>query len=503
MNRPDRGRPVGVRPWRREGAVGAPVRAQRTDGRPAGFARRHLVGVVVLVAFILVSRAALVGRGFRFDLEWIGLSVQDIDQRLLHHRLLQSLWYLHGQPPLWNALLGLSMTMGASVWTAAWHLAFIALALVEAVALYALLLEVRVPSRPAVAITAVFMVAPEVLVYENGLTYDYPTMALVTLAALAVARYVDRPTLTRSLLVFAPVTALVLVRTIFQWPWLLLVAALLLVVRRAEARALLFGASIAVVLVGAVIAKNWVMYGVPSTTSWSGMMLARSAVLSLPLSERRRLVVEGKLHPVSLVEPLSSLSAYEAVGIRPDRPTGVPLLDERGDAIYPRNLENRTFIRISRLYWQDDLWILEHRQHAYLRWVGHGLTDFFAPATLASQGSGNAGKIGSYERWYDRIIYGRFGPGRDGIFLILFFTFALAAGIWITARQFRRSANAETAVIAFSTLTVLYVTVVGSLAEVGENYRFRLVLQPLVLVLAAAGVSRLASRTRRVSTPTV
>jgi hypothetical protein len=208
-------------------------------------------------------------------------------------------------------------------------------------------------------------------------------------------------------------------------------------------------------------------------------------------------VAEGKLHSVSLVTPLSQLSDYEAVGIKPDKPSGIPLLDNRGDAYFPRNLENRTFIRISRLYWQDDLWIVEHRPSAYLRGVGHGVADFFAPATIAWQGTGNTGAIDAYRRWFERVVYGRVGPGRDGIFLIALYGFALVAGLWLTVRRLRPGAEPATVLIAFSTLALVYLAVVGNLAEVGENYRFRLVVQPLALVLAAAGVRELAVWSRR------
>jgi hypothetical protein len=445
----------------------------------------------------VLSQVILVARGVSFDLEWVGLSIQNIDQRLLQHHLLQSLWYLHGQPPLWNALLGLSMKLGNALWPRVWHIAFIGLGLVEALALYALLLEVRIPRWPAAAVAAVFVVAPETLVYENILTYDYPTLVLLTLTALAVVRYAHQPTFARGFLVFAGVGTLIWLRTIFEWPWVFLVLVLLVVVRRESARLALAGSLLAVALVAGLVAKNWIMYDVPSTTSWSGIMFARAAVTSLPLGERRRLVAEGKLHSVSLVTPLSQLSDYEAVGIKPDKPSGIPLLDDRGDAYFPRNLENRTFIRISNLYWQDDLWIVEHRPTAYLRGVGHGVADFFAPATIAWEGTGNTGKIDGYRRWFERVVFGRVGPGRDGVFLIALYVFALVAGLWLTVRRLRPGADAATVLVAFSTLALLYLVVVGNLAEVGENYRFRLVIQPLVLVLAAAGVRELVDWSRR------
>jgi hypothetical protein len=234
------------------------------------------------------------------------------------------------------------------------------------------------------------------------------------------------------------------------------------------------------------------MYDVPSTTSWGGMMLARAAVTSLPLSERRRLVAQGKLHNVSLVTPQSALADYEAVGIKPATRTGVPMLDEPGDEYFPRNLENRTYIRISSLYLKDDLWIIEHRPGAYLRSVGRGVADFFASPTIALTGPGrNTEKIRGYDHWFNRLVYGTFGLGKDGVFLIAMYVFALAVGVWTALRGFRPGADTATVVIAFSLLAILYLGLVGNFGEVGENYRFRFVLDPLALSLAAAGIHRL------------
>jgi hypothetical protein len=458
--------------------------------------------VAVLVVAFAVSRAVVLALGFRYDVEWLSLSIQNVDQRLLRAHLWQSLWYLHGQPPLWNALVGLSLHTGQTVWPRLWHVAYLALGLIEILALYAALRELRVRRAVAVTISALFSISPAVLVYENVFFYDYPSIVLLTLAALAVARFVAVPSLGRGLAAFGLAGSLVLLRTIFQWPWLLLVVALLLVACRGHRRTVLLSCALPVALVAGVIAKNWVMYGVPSTTTWSGLMLARSAETALPLSERRKLVAEGKLHSVSLVKPLSGLSAYERVGIRPAPRTGIPLLDDRGDPYFPRNLENKTFVHISSLYWHDDLWIIEHRTGAYLRSVGRGLADFFAPPTYGWTGSGWTGvgdtaKIAGYDRWYSRIVYGKLGPGKDGLFVIALYVFAVLAGAWTAVRRLRPGADPATVLLVFALIAIVYLGLVGNLGEVGENFRFRLALDPLALVLGTAGVTQLVAWARR------
>jgi hypothetical protein len=452
--------------------------------------------VVFLVGLFLVSRLAVIALGFHFGVGWINVAIQNVDPALLRTHLGQSLWHLHGQPPLWNALVGLSFHVFPAHWAQVWRVVFLGLGLTGMLALFALLLELGLSRRVAVTMAAVVGVAPATLVYENAFFYDYPSVVLLTVLALAVVRFVEQPSLRRGSLVFGLAATFVLLRTIFQWPWLLAVIVVLLVACKGHRRTVLISCALPVALVLAVIAKNWLMYGVPSTTSWSGIMLARAAVVSLPLSERRELVSEGKLHRVSLVKPLSPLSAYEAVGITPAKPTGIPMLDEPSGPSFPRNLENRTFIKISHEYLEDDLWIIEHRPGAYLRSVGHGFGDFFASPNISGQGEGDVAKIGWYDRWFDRVVYGTFGLGKDGVFLIGAYAFALLAGAVIVVRRFRPGADPVTVTVAFALLALLYLGIVGNFAELGENYRFRMVLDPLALTLVALGVQRLRQRFR-------
>src|SRR5262249_40775778 len=283
---------------------------------------------------------------------------------------------------------------------------------------------------------------------------------------------------------------------LFQVWWFAVLLALLLVACRGHRGTLLAAAALPLALVAGVYVKNIVMYGVPSTTSWTGMGVARVAVLGLPLAERRALVAEGRLHSVSLVRPLAPLNQYVAVGIEPAAKTGIPVLDEASGYQYDRNLQNKTYIRISRLYWQDDLWIIRHRPGAYLRAVGRGLEDFFTTPTVSWQGPGNQTKIHRYDHGFTRVVYGQVGAGKVGLFVVAAYVVALVLGLWTAVTRLRPGADPATVAIVAAAVTILYVLVTGNLAEVGENFRFRLVVDPLALALVAVAVQRLVRRVR-------
>jgi hypothetical protein len=127
--------------------------------------------VVAIVAVFVVSRVALAVAGLSFEPGFVS-AIQDIDPALLRDHLLQSLWYLHGQPPLWNALVGVTLKTTGSHWAQFSHVIFAALGLAQALLLFALLVELRASRRVAAAIAIVFSLTPAVLLTENSFFYD-------------------------------------------------------------------------------------------------------------------------------------------------------------------------------------------------------------------------------------------------------------------------------------------------------------------------------------------
>ena len=83
-------------------AVAAPAR--RAGARP----------VLWLIALYAISRLAFRAAGVRFDLRPLDTSWQILDPVLLRHDLLESLFYMPGQPPLYNLMLGLVLKTGGN-----------------------------------------------------------------------------------------------------------------------------------------------------------------------------------------------------------------------------------------------------------------------------------------------------------------------------------------------------------------------------------------------------
>jgi hypothetical protein len=445
----------------------------------------------LLAAAFVASRAALYAVGVRFDTSPLSYFWQLLDPELLRGRLVQSLYDLHAQPPLFNLLVGIDLKLFPSHYGAAFEAVYAALGLVLVLALFELGLRLGLAPPVAAGIALLYAVSPSAILYENFLFYDHLVDVLVPLSALALAAYLARPTFARAFGFFAAVAALALTRSMFHALWLVALVAALVFARRGAARTTLAAAALPLALVVALYVKNALVFGgAPAASSWLGENLARTTISSLRQKERERLVAEGKLSPIVLVPLFQRADRYRAiVPLRP--PTGVPALDQLTKSTGYPNLNNATEIDVARRYQQADLWVIRHRPGAYLRGVGRALRLFFSPANPSALYERNHGTLEPWRRVYDAIVYGAFAAG-VGAFLAAGYALALALGLRELLR--RRLEPLSGYLLA----TILYVVAVGTLVDAGENYRFRVMLDPLVaLLLARAATTALAAKAQR------
>jgi hypothetical protein len=437
-----------------------------------------------------VSRAAFFAAGVRFDTSPLSYFWQLLDPELLQHRLAESLWYLHAQPPLFNLLVGLDLKILPSHYGAGFYAFQLAVGLAFTLALYAIGVRVGLPRPAAAGIALLLAVAPSAVLYESFMFYDHLVICLVVLSTLGLALFGARPTALRALAFFAPVAALVWTRSLFHALWLVLLVALLVLARRRHARAVLLGAALPLALAVGLYVKNAAVFDMPpSGSSWLGMNLARTTISSLSDDERRRLVAAGELDPIALRPLFAPLERYD--DLLPRRPpTGVPALDEVMKSTGFPNLNNATYIDVSDRYLDADLWVIGNRPGAYADGVGRAFELFFSPANEQVLFGRNRETLRAWERVYDFAVYGAFTGGL-GVFLMAGYGLALLVGLAALVRLARGRARLDVRmlVLGYAWLTLLYGIVLGNLVDAGENYRFRVMLDPLVALLLASAAT--------------
>jgi hypothetical protein len=465
-----------------------------------------------VAAIFVLSRLVFHYAGIRFDATPLDWYWQYVDPQLLKDRLLESTYYLHSQPPLFNLFVGVVLKAAGGHETVAFMLAYKAMGLVLALSMFSLMRRLKIRTYFALALTTAFIVSPSTIAYESWLFYSYPLAAILCLAGLVLHRYMASGRPATGMLFFGLLAFAVLMRSMFHLIYLVGFVLLVLYFRRYEWRRVLLAALIPLAVVVLLYAKNAVLFGTFGSSSWFGMSLAKMTTFKIPADERERLVEEGRISKISLIRPFRDITEYERYVPLPEK-TGVPVLDEErkssGHPKFNSNYNNLIFIDVADHYRRDALVVLRAYPGAYLKTVVASLSIFFFPTSDYSFLEGNLSHIRSLNAFYNRVVYGQFlvtGPRgwrdqtytdwrrveRVGFFLVAGFVVFLVCLL----RRIRTSSSdppVKTTLI-FIYFTVLYVIVVSSLVEIGENNRFRFIIDPLFLVGLGVCLNGLISR---------
>src|ERR1700693_4773142 len=157
----------------------------------SGLTRPRRAYALLLMVFA-VSRIAYYLLGVRFDARPIFHFFQFVDPELLKQRLLESLLYLHVQPPGFNLYVALILKLFPAHYTEAFHTVHLALGATSCCLLYHLMRVCRVSSSPAFLLTGIFIVSPGVVLFENFMLYEYLVMFLLLAVAAALYHLVRR-----------------------------------------------------------------------------------------------------------------------------------------------------------------------------------------------------------------------------------------------------------------------------------------------------------------------
>jgi hypothetical protein len=455
------------------------------------------------LAFV-VSRVLYALLGVRFDITGLDYASQLVDPDLLQEELVESLWYLHAQPPGFNLLVGGVLKASPFSDAASLQVVYLALGLVLMYALYDLGRQLRLTPVVSLVVTVVVVCGPVVVLYENWLAYEYPVAVLLVLVADATARWVRKghPATLAGVVGLASVATLS--RSLLHPVWLVAVVVLALVARRPERWTWqpIVAVALPLLIVGGVMMKNQVLFGSPELSSWFGFNIHKVTVDSLPVDVRDRLVADGVI------------STDEPPDCDVDR-ADVAVLSEkfkrgwRGDEAQIRNFNYECLPP----YFDDLADDALAAARAEPGWAAKGVLGSFevwaGPATFYPGIVPNQRQIDRVETVYRRTVllavpweppvalpaaWGVGASAPDGRFhlsltIVGATSLVLVGAVVVVAQWRRRGLGPARAAYLMGAGTVAFVTLAGNVFEHGENNRFRFIVEPLTLVLAVAVVA--------------
>lgn len=426
--------------------------------------------LTVLLAAFAALRLWAYGAGLSFDDETFLRFWHAIDPPLLRSRLWESLLYLHTQPPLFNGFVGVVHQLVPHHSGVVFHAIFVFLGVVQLLSVYGLGRALGWGTWLSALASGLVVLSPSALLYEHFLFYTYPTAVLLSLSGLSLVHALRRGSGPSWLLFFTTVALLVGLRSLFHGAWAL--AALLLALWASpRRRVVLTGALFPLLFIGLIYAKNVVLFGECSTSSWLGMSLARMSTDRLAEEPLESLIVEANLHPIARVRPFEHLSVYASF-VDTTSQTGVPLLDASDKQNGAINLHHHAYLEISSLYAANFVSVIRSRPALYWRRVRRARDRFWSPSWRYPPLDENRAAVSALV-----------GPVRSDLRAGILRVTALA-GLLGGAASMRRSVRDSSSWLRLWLCGLLvYVWLIGTLLEVGENYRFRfLVMAPLVLL---------------------
>ena len=479
---PERFRAAGIR-------LGALAR------RPAGIAAAIWAAVYL----------ALCATGQRFTTTYLDFGWQLIPREILRADPFRSTWYLHIQPPLWNLTIGVILRWSPLSDAVSLQLLQFGIGLAM-VAMLASIVQ-RLGGRTTLAIVAAVVagVHPDVLANAFQPTYEMPSAALlVGLVWLLTHQRRDRRWFV-AIATVASVTALT--RSLYHPLWIVVVLAIVALQRcresswRLQWRTIAIGCAIPLLTVGGWMVKNEVMFGQATLSSWFGMNMQRAVIPVLPAADLTRLYEQGKVSDIAIVGPFGNYDLYKPFMARctPSHAfaaTSVPV--RLNDVVVP-NFNYECFLPVfSRA--GSDAWavikdspatFVEGRLWSARTWFALNGASSSSPSVVMRTldrvnkvvGVGVPGVI-STAGW-GTPIYGTLEADANfSLVLVLLSLVVLVAAARAARRLWRRtSVQPADLAVAITGFIVLWTFASGIVFELGEQARFRTMVDPLVIAV--------------------
>ena len=467
-----------------------------------------------IVSVFALSRALYFAAGVRFDSQPLNRFFQFLDPELMRHRLFESLFYMHTQPPGFNLVVGLVVKLFPYSYTPVLHALYLLCGLSLCFTLYRLLEIFGVRPWLAATLTAFFLASPGVVLFENMLLYEYPLMALFCASAVVFHRLLERPSPAMAVTFFASLAAFVYLRALFHLAWFVLLAAFTVWLLRGHRKMILAAAAVPFALVLALYVKNWFVFSTFSSSTWMGFNIATITLGSMSDEEKARLIDSGLISRVSAIPAPSALPEYRLY-IHPVAKTGIPVLDQEFDSTGRPNFNNIAYFQVHQYYLRDGKALLLHYPQCYLRSMATAWFAYFLPSGDFIFFTQNRPRIFRFDRLFNILFFGQWKDASDrkelrrlkaegkaaelplytGTYLMIGLPLLFLWGVLRLWRQGRTGwRQPTTALLAFLLFNIAYLTAVVNLLSSFENNRYRLPLDPFFVVLFGAAIESLLSR---------
>jgi hypothetical protein len=422
--------------------------------------------VFLLTVGFIISRVVFRIAGVVFYGEFVKRLWQSIDVELLKTSFLESLYYSHAQPPLFNLVSGIVLKIFPVHYSLIFHIIFLVIGWLNCLLIYFSLQRFKLGVTMSFVIAFGFTLLPSVVLYENLYSYTYINVFLLTLSIYLLLTFCDKGNAVTVWMLFCTTLCLlVLLRSFYHVVWLVSIVAIVLIFFYGKTfpfKKLFISALLPVVFVLAWLVKNWLLFGAFTTSTWMGMNLAR---------------IMPPATSIGHVGPFKPIHAYSLPNTSNDFPTVKLLHQEYKTNSGFVNYYHIDYISLSDQFKCDVIKEIKSNPLEYLDHVRSAFVIYFSPASHAPFIDENCQHINVYSSiinlnfsGYKKFKRNDFPGPRALPVLTLHFVLLIGLIFCFKKGLFQKK---EALVIWIMILMLGYAMIIGNFFEYGENNRFR------------------------------
>jgi len=265
--------------------------------------RNNIKSLIFIASAFVISRIIFYCAGVRFDASTLETAIQFIDPILLKTNLLQSVFYLHSQPPLFNLFLGIILKLFPNNHYIVFNILYLILGFIFSISVFLLMIRMGVAKRVAIFLTICFIINPSVILYENWLFYTYPAFVCLTLAALILHLYIETARPSFGFVFFLLLSILVLLKSVYHLVWFLVIVLMVICLRKINYKQILVLSAVPMLIIICVYAKNLYLFGSFTLSKvWMSHAMLTMTQKYITGGEKRDLYAKGKISAYTVID---------------------------------------------------------------------------------------------------------------------------------------------------------------------------------------------------------
>ena len=473
--------------------------------------KKNTKNLFALFFIFIISRVLLIKfLGVKFEYDWIFQMWHFIDIELLKNKMLESIYYFHYQPPLFNLFLGLIHKQSFISPSVLLQAFFYSLTYLMGVLIFILSQKIGNKNIISFLVTVLFYSFPETIIYENWPIYTWTSSFLLIFSFYCLDSFVVNKKSSYLHLFFSSQLILILTRSAFHPIFFIFWFFYLLIVLK-EARLRLTKIFIIYFSFFLIICfKNFYEFGFFGLGSGLGFSLYKISP-KVTLTENRK--KDLNLDPVFNIVPVRSISTYgfDDKNI-PSKFSQIDILNREFKSTlgqfseeFSVNLGNFHYLDISKRYQKSAIAMIKNFPVEYLKRVLRGMIMFFKPTW--DHGFGVSDNAQTLKPLINIITFHQIRleiesvfvssekpwplkteiPFSSYLFIPIFYLITLFS---IIKLQLFNRRNIQ---YMFFVYCLVYLISVSNLIELAENDRYRVMIDPLVYLVAVVVFSKLFS----------